>query len=132
MYMLDTNIIIYAIKNNPTSVIKELEKHEYSQICLSSITYAELVYGVEKSISVNKNWLALSLMLSNMHILEFDNLAAEEYGKIRAELEKKGNIIGPMDMLIAAHALSKNCTLVTNNAKEFKRVTNLKIVNWAL
>lgn len=130
-YMLDTNICIYAIKNNPKNVLKNLEKHNPSDICISSITYAELMYGVEKSKAKEKNRLALMLLLSNIEIIEFDHDAAECYGSIRALLENNGEVIGPYDMLIAGHALSLNCVLVTNNAKEFKRVKNLVIENWS-
>lgn len=129
MYMLDTNIVIYAIKNKPEQVLDKITKLSTKDVCLSSITYSELVYGVEKSANVEKNWLALSLMLSNMNILSFDNIAAEEYGKIRADLENSGEVIMPMDILIAAHAKSSNCILVTNNEKEFKRVKNLEVEN---
>ena len=131
MYMLDTNIIIYAIKNKPKRVLENISAHEPSEVCISSITYAELVYGVEKSKAVEKNWLALGLMLSNIKILDFDSKAAEEYGKIRTDLELKGKTIGNMDMLIAAHAKSQNLTIVTNNTKELERIKEIKIENWA-
>ena len=88
------------------------------------------MYGVEKSINKDKNRLALMLLLSNIEIMEFDQKAAECYGTIRAFLESKGTVIGPYDMLIAGHALSLDCTLVTNNTKEFKRIKNLDIENW--
>lgn len=130
-YMLDTNICIYAIKNDPKSVLNNLEKHNPSDICISSITYAELMYGVEKSANKDKNRLALMLLLSNIEIMEFDQKASESYGTIRAFLESKGTVIRPYDMLIAGHALSLNCTLVTNNTKEFKRIKSLSIENWA-
>lgn len=129
-YMLDTNICIYAIKNNPKSILRNLEKHDPSDICISSITYAELMYGVEKSANKDKNRLALMLLLSNIEIVEFDQKAAESYGTIRAFLESEGTVIGPYDMLIAGHALSLNCTLVTNNTREFKRIKTLNIENW--
>ena len=90
-YMLDTNICIYIIKNKPDSVIEELKRHDPEEICISSITYAELVHGVEKSKSVDKNRLALTLLLSNIEVLDFDINAANNYGKIRAYLEKKGD-----------------------------------------
>ena len=130
-YMLDTNICIYAIKNKPQSVFEKLQEHNPSDICISSVTYAELIHGVEKSASIEKNRLALSLLLSNIEILDFDSLAAEGYGKIRAELEKKGTPIGPLDMMIAGHAISLGYTIVTNNLREFRRVAGLKAVNWA-
>ena len=130
-YMLDTNICIYAIKNKPEKVFAELQKTAPEDICISSVTYAELIYGVEKSKAVEKNKLALSLLLANISIESFDVNAAEEYGKIRAVLEKSGTPIGPLDMMIAAHAKSLKLTIVTNNVKEFSRVTGLRIVNWA-
>lgn len=88
-YMLDTNICIYIIKNKPDSVIEELKRHDPKEICISSITYAELIHGVEKSKAVDKNRLALTLFLSNIEVLDFDTNAANNYGKIRAYLEKK-------------------------------------------
>ncbi|MBQ4232117.1 MAG: type II toxin-antitoxin system VapC family toxin [Lachnospiraceae bacterium] len=130
-YMLDTNICIYVIKHKPEKVFQELQKHDPSEVCISSVTYAELVHGVEKSEAVEKNRLALSLLLANIEILDFDVEAANCYGKVRADLEKKGTPIGPLDMMIAGHAHSLGYTVVTNNMKEFSRVSNLKIDNWA-
>ncbi len=130
-YMLDTNICIYVIKHKPEKVFQKLQKHDPSEVCISSVTYAELVHGVEKSEAVEKNRLALSLMLANIEILDFDVEAANCYGKIRADLEKKGTPIGPLDMMIAGHAQSLGYTVVTNNMKVFSRVSNLKIDNWA-
>lgn len=130
-YMLDTNICIYAIKHKPDKVFQELQKHDPSEICISSITYAELVHGVEKSTAIEKNRLALSMLLANIEILDFDVNAANCYGKIRADLEKRGTPIGPLDMMIAGHAQSLGYTVVTNNVKEFSRVINLEIENWA-
>lgn len=130
-YMLDTNICIYAIKHNPEKVYHKLLEHEPEEICISSVTYAELVHGVEKSAAVEKNRIALSLLLSNIEILSFDVNAADEYGRIRADLEKKGTPIGPLDMMIAGHAKSVGCIIVTNNVKEFSRVDGLVIENWA-
>lgn len=128
--MLDTNICIYVIKNKPESVINRFLQHNPDELCISAITYAELLQGVEKSQAIEKNRFAMTMFLSPITILEFDNYAAEEYGKIRANFEKKGVPIEPMDMLIAGHARSKNLILVTNNVKEFNRVENLKIENW--
>ena len=130
-YMLDTNICIYIIKHKPEKVCKELQKHDPSEVCISSVTYAELIHGVEKSAAIEKNRLALALLLANIEIMNFDVNAANCYGKIRAGLEKKGTPIGPLDMMIAGHAQSLSYTVVTNNVKEFSRVTNLDIVNWA-
>ena len=130
-YMLDTNICIYVIKHKPEKVFQKLQEVDPSDVCISSVTYAELVHGVEKSSAVDKNRLALSILLANIEILDFDVNAAEGYGKIRADLEKNGTPIGPLDMMIAGHARSLDYTVVTNNVKEFKRVSGLKIENWA-
>ena len=129
-YMLDTNICIYVIKHKPVTVFQKLQNINPEDVCISSVTYAELVHGVEKSAAVEKNRLALSMLLSNMEILDFDVDAADCYGKIRAALEKKGTPIGPFDMMIAAHAQSLGYTVVTNNVKEFSRVSALQIENW--
>lgn len=129
-YMLDTNICIYVIKHKPESVFRKLKKIKPEDVCISSITYAELAYGVEKSAQPERNRLALSMMLSSIEIVAFDDAAAADYGEIRAGLERKGTAIGSLGMLIAAHARSLGCTLVTNNTKEFCRVEGLKLANW--
>ena len=130
-YMLDTNICIYAIKHKPEKVFQKLQEVDPEDVCVSSITYAELMHGVEKSAAIEKNRLALSMLFANIEILNFDVDAANCYGKIRADLEKKGTPIGPLDMMIAGHTMSKGYIVVTNNVKEFSRVPNLKIENWA-
>ena len=130
-YMLDTNICIFIIKHKPEKVLAELLKHEPEEICISSVTYAELMHGVEKSKAVERNRAVLTQLLSNIEILDFDTKAAEEYGCIRATLEKKGTPIGPLDMMIAGHARSLDYILVTNNTKEFNRIENLKLEDWA-
>ncbi len=129
-YMLDTNICIYAIKHKPETVFQRLLKTDPRDVCVSSVTYAELVHGVEKSKTVDKNRVALAMLLANIEILDFGVDAANTYGKIRADLEKKGTPIGPLDMMIAGHAQSLGYILVTNNVKEFSRVNNLSIENW--
>ena len=131
-YMLDTNICIYAIKHKPDIVIKKFLSHDPEEICISAITYAELMHGVEKSMAVEKNRVAMSLFLSPITILQFDERAAEEYGRIKAELEKKVTPIGPMDTLIAGHARSSGLILVTNNTREFSRVVGLAVEDWRL
>ena len=130
-YMLDTNICIYAIKHKPEKVFQKLQTVDPQDVYVSSVTYAELVHGVEKSAAVEKNRLALTMLLANIEILDFDVDAADCYGKIRADLEKKGTPIGLLDMMIAGHAMSMGYTVVTNNVKEFSRVPDLKIENWA-
>ncbi len=131
-YMLDTNICIYAIKNKPEQVLEKLKQNLSNGICISAITLAELQHGVEKSMNPEKNSMALLQFLSILDILPFDDLAAVEYGKICAYLQKHGTPIGTMDMLIAAHAKTENLIIVTNNVREFERVPNLKIENWAI
>ena len=129
-YMLDTNICIYAIKNKPEQVLEKLKQNLSNGICISAITLAELQHGVEKSINPEKNSMALLQFLSILDILPFDDLAAVEYGKICAYLQKRGTPIGTIDMLIAAHAKTENLIIVTNNVREFERVPDLKIENW--
>ena len=130
-YMLDTNICIYAIKQKLEKVFRKLKETDPADVCISAVTYAELSCGVEKSAAVERNRLALSLLLANIEILDFDQKAAEEYGRVRAELVKKGVPIGPLDMMIAGHARSLGYTVVTNNLREFSRVRGLKMENWA-
>lgn len=129
-YMLDTNILIYAIKNRPEFVLREFRKHDPSDLCISSITMAELEYGIWKSSKPEQNRMALLTFLSAISILPFDDNAAREYGEIRHYLTQQGNLIGPNDLFIAAHAKAEGLTLVTNNIKEFQRVPNLKTTNW--
>jgi len=129
-FMLDTNICIYIIKKKPQQVLRRLKKARVSDIGVSSITLSELEYGAAKSSRPDQNRIALAEFLAPLEILSYDDMAAQEYGKIRASLERHGTPIGPMDMLIAAHALSLNCTLVTNNEREFSSVASLKIKNW--
>ena len=131
-YMLDTNICVYAIKNNPEQVLEKLKQNLSNRICISAITLAELQHGVEKSMNPEKNSMALLQFLSILDILPFDDLAAVEYGKICAYLQKRGTPIGTMDMLIAAHAKTGNLIIVTNNVREFERVPDLKIENWLI
>ncbi|PIQ11507.1 MAG: VapC toxin family PIN domain ribonuclease [Ignavibacteriales bacterium CG18_big_fil_WC_8_21_14_2_50_31_20] len=129
-YMLDTNICIYLINNKPTSVKQNLESIPPENVFISSITASEIWYGIYKSKFVEKNIIAFLGFLSTIKILPYDENAAIKYGEIRAELEKSGNIIGSNDMLIAAHALSLDYSLVTNNEQEFRRIKQLTVLNW--
>lgn len=133
IYMLDTNICIYAIKNKPIGIINRLESFKDSKkdsLCISSVTYSELIFGAEKSEYTKQNLISILNLLSNIPIIEFDNNSAEELGRIRAQLEKEGKPIGILDAMIAANAKTKGYTLVTNNEKEFNRIKDLKVVNW--
>ena len=129
-YMLDTNICIYIIKRKPHTVIERFLRTDISQIGISSITLSELLYGVSKSSKPEQNQIALMQFMAPLEILPYGDDAAQYYGNLRVHLEKQGTPIGSLDMLIAAHALSTACTLITNNKSEFSRVTNLKIENW--
>lgn len=131
-YMLDTNICIYLIKQQPPKVLKHFKAHTVGDIGISSLTLAELRYGVSKSQHLEKNRQALDEFILPLEIADFDEQAAREYGAIRAELEKAGKPIGSMDMLIGAHAHALGVTLITNNTKEFKQIKNLKIVDWSV
>lgn len=130
MYMLDTNICIYIIKKKPENVITKFKNLNQANICISSITYSELLYGVYKSKNVGKNLLALTMFLSNITILPYDENSSIDYGMLRSKLEKEGQPIGPLDMLIAAHAKASKSILVTNNIKEFSRIKDLVVENW--
>ena len=131
-YMLDTNICIYVIGHKPEQVIRRFLQYDPYDLCVSSITYGEMMHGVEKSTARERNRLACLAFLSAISVLDFDARAAEEYGKIRADLERKGTLIGPMDLLIAGHAKAEGLILVTNNTREFIRVDGLMLENWAV
>lgn len=129
-FMLDTNTCIYIIKQKPLGVLKHFKNHTIGDIGISSITLAELQYGVAKSQHIQKNQQALDAFILPLEIVDFDEKAAKVYGTIRAELEKAGKPIGSMDALIGAHALSLAVTLVTNDTKGFRQIKDLKVVNW--
>ncbi len=118
------------MNNHPQEVIQKCKTTGVGNIYISSITTSELCYGVRKSQKVNENMRRLEEFLKPFTIIPYDENASLCYGQIRADLEKRGNIIGALDMLIAAHAVSENLILVTNNTKEFNRIASLKIENW--
>lgn len=128
--MLDTNICIYIIKQQPESVLRRFLEYQVGDIGISSITLSELRYGVAKSKHREKNSEALDEFLIPLEILPFDEDAVLAYGEIRSSLEKAGTPIGAMDLLIAAHAVSQGVTLITNNLREFSRVPGLAVVDW--
>ena len=101
-----------------------------SEIGISSITLSELEYGVAKSVKPQQNKLALTEFLAPIEVLPYDDGAALRYGPLRVHLERQGTPVGSLDLLIAAHALSLECVLVTNNVSEFKRIPGLKVENW--
>ena len=129
-YMLDTNICVYLIRKKPISVIHRLQALKISDVCVSSVTLAELEYGVAKSRQPEQNRWAFTEFLAPLDIMVFDDSAAREYGILRFDLERSGKTVGAMDMLIAAHALSMDMTLVTNDASEFRQIEALPMENW--
>ncbi|WKZ34970.1 MAG: type II toxin-antitoxin system VapC family toxin [Anaerolineales bacterium] len=129
-YMLDTNICIGLIRQKPQTLITRLTNCAPGEIGVSSITMAELMYGTQKSNRPEQNQSALEQFLLPIEIADFDQHASIVYGSLRALLEKNGSIIGAMDMLIGAHALSLGVILVTNNTSEFSRIPNLEVEDW--
>jgi len=129
-YMLDTNIVIYVIKRRPIELLEVFNRHA-GQMCISSITLAELLHGVEKSAMPDHNLRQIEDFNSRLEMLEYGDKAAAHYGEIRADLERKGTPIGVNDLHIAGHARSEGLTLVSNNLREFERVDALRLVNWA-
>jgi tRNA(fMet)-specific endonuclease VapC len=129
-HLLDTNICIYLIRKKPPQALEKLGECSVGEVAISSITLAELQFGVHKSKHSAQNQRALAQFVVPLTIAAFDSKAAAAYGRIRAHLESQGTPIGPLDTLIAAHALSLNTTLVTNNVQEFSRVPDLRLVNW--
>ena len=130
MYLLDTNICIYIINSNPRTVVERIKQFKPSQVKLSAISIGELEYGVSKSRNREKNRNALVDFASSFDILPFDDNDAEVFGLIRADLEKRGQVIGSYDMQIGAQAISNDLILVTNNTGEFERIKDLKLENW--
>lgn len=128
--MLDTNICIYLIKQRPQSLLARFRSFPVGHIGISVITLAELQYGISKSSQPKKNREALEQFLSPLEVAAFDRQATVAYGTIRTALERKGRLIGAMDLLIAAHALSLGVRLVTNNEREFRQVPGLRVENW--
>ena len=128
-YMLDTNIAIYVIKCRPVEALETFNLHA-DQLCISAITVAELMHGVEKSAMPESNLRHVEDFVSRLLVLEYGNKSAAHYGDIRADLERKGTTIGVNDLHIAGHARSEGLTLVTNNLKEFERVDGLRLENW--
>lgn len=128
-YLLDTNIVIYVLKRRPIEVLKIFNTNA-SRMAISSITLSELIYGAEKSANIDKNLEAIEEFISHLEVLPYDAKASQHYGQIKASLEKRSEIIGENDIHIAAHAISQGLILVTNNLREFQRVSNLALENW--
>ncbi|MFC0309747.1 tRNA(fMet)-specific endonuclease VapC [Gallibacterium trehalosifermentans] len=128
-YMLDTNIVIFTIKNKPAHLLPLFNENQ-SMLCISSITLMELIYGAEKSAKVAQNLSIIESFCSRLTVLDYDESAAYHSGQIRAELTKIGQPIGPYEVMIAGHARSLGLTVVTNNIKEFTKVDGIRIVDW--
>ncbi|MGD0863976.1 MAG: tRNA(fMet)-specific endonuclease VapC [Rhizomicrobium sp.] len=128
-YMLDTNICIYTIKSYPPK-LREKFNRLAEQLCISTVTLAELHYGAEKSLRRLENLQAIEHFTARLDVLEFSSKAAAHYGQIRTELERAGKPVGAHDMLIAAHARAEGLVVVTNNTREFARIPGLRVENW--
>jgi tRNA(fMet)-specific endonuclease VapC len=128
--MIDTDICVELIRKKSISLLRRIEMHKPEKLFLSSITVSELEYGASKSLKPELNRMALTQFVSPFSIISYDAACAAKYGEIRAALEKKGKVIGAMDLLIAAHAITAGCILVTANTREFERIDELKLVNW--
>ena len=128
--MLDTNICIALINQKSAKVLAQLKQYKVGEVCISAVTLAELQYGAAKSKHQHKNADALQQFILPLEVAAFDESATNAYGELRAYLEMQGTPIGALDMMIAAHALSLNVKLVTNNTKEFKRVLGLELLDW--
>jgi len=129
IYMLDTDTCSYAIKQNPASVIQAFWNHRNDEICISSVTYAELMYGAMRTGS-SKTPAAIRRFVAYVGIVNFDDAAAEEYARLRCSLEAKGTPISAADLMIASCAIARRAVLVTNNIKHFSRVPDLEIEKW--
>lgn len=128
-YMLDTNILIYTIKNKP-SIVKQTFVQHIGQTCISSVALMELIYGAEKSAQAERNLRDIEGLVARLDVLPYADSAAAHSGQIRADLKQKGTPIGPYDVMIAGHARSEGLILVSNNLKEFERVDGLRVENW--
>lgn len=128
--LLDTNICIYTIRQRPPEVRVRFEAYQPGELAISSITLSEMEYGAAKSQKPEQNRQSLLQFLLPLEILNYDATAAQAYGKVRTELERAGTPMGAMDLMIAAHALSLNLTLITHNLKEFQRVPGLRAESW--
>jgi len=132
VYLLDTNICIFLIKKKNPLLIEKLKKYYNKGIFISSLTLVELEYGVENSDHIEKNRLSLIEFLTIFEILNFEQKDTQSYGMIKSDLRKSGKMIGAIDALLAAQAISRNLIFVTNNTKEFERINNLRIEDWTL
>ena len=129
-FMLDTDICSYIMREKPIQVLERFDSYEMEQFCISVVSYAEFIYGVQKSSNPKKHQRLVENFILHVDIIPWDCAAAEHYGQIRKELESLGQTVGNMDMMIASHARSQGMTIVTNNERHFGRITGLRIENW--
>lgn len=129
-YMLDTNVIIDTLNGRSERAFFEITKHDKEELCISAVTYAELYFGIEGSNQREKSAECLEKFLEGIEVLDFDARAAREYGRVRQVLRRRDTPIGERDTMIAAHANSKDLTLVTHNVREFARVPELEVADW--
>lgn len=129
-FMLDTTICVDLIRRHNQHVLRRVKRRRPEDLCVSSVTLSELEYGAAKSANPEKNRLALAGFMTPLSVMPYDDMVAPVYGRVRAELEREGTPIGPLDTMIAAHALALGLTVVTDNEREFSRVTDLKVQNW--
>ena len=129
-FMLDTNTCVDLIRQRNDRILRRMLRLKPDDLCVSSVTLSELEYGAAKSADPGRNRLALATFMTPLSVMPYDDAVAPVYGKLRAELERAGTPIGPLDTLIAAHALSLGLTVVTDNEREFRRVSGLKVENW--
>lgn len=129
-YMLDTNICIFTVKNRPVHMREVFNRH-HGQMCISTVSLMELIYGAEKSASPERNLAVVEGFAARLDVLPYDEIAASHTGQLRAELAKSGTPIGPYDQMIAGHARSRGLIVVTNNLREFDRVPGLRVEDWA-
>ena len=130
MVMLDTNILVYVLRHPGSEIRNRFRKYLGGELCISSVTYMELIDGVRRSKDMHRNDEALLEVLAGIYILPFDTHAAAHAGEIMAFLSLNGSRIGDRDTMIAGHARALNLTLITHNVREFKRVPGLQIENW--
>jgi len=128
-FLLDTNIVVYTLRNKPARVRAAFDRHS-GEMCLSTVTLGELIYGAEKSTQVESNLAVIEGLAARLEVCPFDVRAAMHFGQIRAELARSGQTIGPYDMMIAGHARALGLILVSNNLREFERVPGLRLQNW--
>ncbi|WP_152221355.1 tRNA(fMet)-specific endonuclease VapC [Pseudomonas sp. SCB32] len=129
-YLLDTNICIFTIKNKPQAVRDAFNRH-HGQLCISSVTLMELIYGAEKSAAPERNLAVVEGFAARLDVLPYDASAAAHTGQLRTELARAGTPIGPYDQMIAGHARSLGLILVSNDLREFERVPGLRLEDWA-